>query len=638
MAGLFEPLQLGPVELPNRIVSTSHQTSLVHDHLPTDALVAYHAERARGGAGLIVLEATAVVPDGLLTPHTVAGFGDGIVPWYRRIAEAAHAHGARVFTQLLHGGREVFTSAPRAVALGPSAVPSQRLLVEPGELTREQISELIDGFARCAARAAEGGLDGVEISAAHNYLAAQFFTPGVNRRTDEWACGPRFLLAVLERVRAAAPDLAIGVRMSGDSEAARAVASEVAAHVDYISLALGDSSTYPGSSDIVPPPPGGAERIAATVPAFRHGKPVIATSRIAERADAERLVADGTADAVGMTRALITDPELPLKLRDGREAEVLRCIGCNACIAHYHAGTPIACAMNPRTGRETELPPTVTASDRRRIVVVGAGPAGLAAAADAAAAGHEVVVLERAEEPGGQMALAKRSPGHAEVAERLLDNQRRLIERHGVDLRLGAAAEPDTIAALSPDLVIAATGARPYEPPLDLSGVPALQAWDVLTGAEPAGRRVVVCDWGGDHTGIAVAEALAPTHEVTLAVAAPEPAAALHQYQRNRSLARLYRAGARLVLHVQLAGTTDGEVVLRNVFARDLETRLAADALVLALGRVPSPAPDVAGVPVVRVGDCRSPRGLEEAILEGTLAARQATRVMGRTHPSVCGM
>src|SRR5690606_5641364 len=121
-----------------------------------------------------------------------------------------------------------------------------------------------------------------------------------------------------------------------------------------------------------------------------------------------------------------------------------RCIGCNACIAHYHAGTPIACAMNPRTGRETELPPTVTASDRRRVVVVGAGPAGLAAAADAAAAGHEVVVLERAEEPGGQMALARRSPGHAEVAGRLLDNQRRLIERHGVDLRLGAAAEPDT--------------------------------------------------------------------------------------------------------------------------------------------------------------------------------------------------
>ena len=416
---LFSPLRVGSVELQNRIVSTAHQTTLVHEHLPTEDFVAYHEARARGGTGLIVLEATAVHPSGLLTPHTLAGYQEEIVPGLARVAEAVHGHGTRLFVQLFHGGREQISSPPREPALAPSAIPSLRFHVEPRALSEEEIESIVDGYARVAALAAKAGLDGVEISAAHGYLAAQFFTPGLNRRDDKWSEPARFLLAVLEAVRAAAPGLAVGVRLSADSEAAAAVLGDVAPSVDYVSVALGASYTYPGSARIVPPPPVPENAIAAVTAPFRAGPPLVATSRIVDPVEADRLLADGSYDAAGMTRALITDPDLPRKAREGRLDDVLRCIGCNACIAHYHAGTPIACAQNPRTGRERAMGAAARSATRRRIVVVGGGPAGLAAAAEAGSAGHEVVLVERGGQTGGQIALAAAAPMHAELARSL---------------------------------------------------------------------------------------------------------------------------------------------------------------------------------------------------------------------------
>ena len=198
---LFEPLALGPAEIANRIVSTSHQTNLVRDHLPTPEFVAYHEARARGGVGLIVLEATAIHESGLLHPHSLAGYRDEIVDGYRRVAAAVRPHGTRLFVQLFHGGREQIASAPRPPALAPSAIPSQRFGTEPRAMREVEIESIVAGYARGAELAAAAGLDGVEISAAHNYLVAQFFTPSLNRRNDRWAAGPGFLLAVVEAVR-----------------------------------------------------------------------------------------------------------------------------------------------------------------------------------------------------------------------------------------------------------------------------------------------------------------------------------------------------------------------------------------------------------------------------------------------------
>ena len=625
---LFSPLVVGPVELPNRIVATAHQTTLVHGHLPTDDFVAYHEARAQGGVGLIVLEATAVHPSGLLTAHTLAGYRDEIVDGYRRIVRAAQPHGTRLFVQLFHGGREQIAAPPRAPAVAPSPVPTQRFHVEPRALRAQEIASIVDGYARAAELAAAAGLDGIEISAAHRYLIAQFFDRELNRRSDEWSEPSRFLLAVVDAVRAAAGELALGVRLTADAEAAQAIASELTGRVDYVHVALGDSSTYLGSAGIVPPPPVTENAIAAHVARFRIGVPLVATSRIVDPAEADRLVGEGAADAVGMTRALITDPDLPRKAAAGEAEAVLRCIGCNACIAHYHAGTAIACAQNPRTGRERTLPRPERAPERLRLVVVGGGPAGLAAAAEAGAAGHEVVLFERTAKIGGQAALAGAAPAHAELARALTGNFERLLAAAGVDLRLGVEAHREAVDELAPDAVIVATGARPFRPPLALDGVDELQAWDVLAGKRPAGRRVVVADWGGDPAGLDAAELLARAgNDVTLAVASVAVGEGLHQYARALHLARLYRSDVRIEHHVELVGAERGVAVFRNVFARDAEVELPTDVLVLALGRVPADelAPELVSlrVAVEEVGDCLGPRSLEEAILEGTLAARR---------------
>jgi 2,4-dienoyl-CoA reductase-like NADH-dependent reductase (Old Yellow Enzyme family)/thioredoxin reductase len=623
---LLAPLRIGPVELGNRIVSTAHQTTLVHEHLPTNDFVAYHEARARGGVGLIVLEATAVHESGLLTGHTLAGYLPAIVSGYRTVAAVVKPHGTHLFVQLFHGGREQIASPPRAAALAPSAVPSQRYKVEPRAATEDEIAELIAGYARAAELAAEGGIEGVEISAAHNYLLAQFFTPELNRRSDRWRAGPALLLAVVEAVRRAAPDLALGVRLSADSATAASVAPLLADRVDYLSVALGESSTYRGSTGIVPPPPEPRNTIAPHTEPFKIGPPLVATSRIVDPGEADRLIEEGVADALGMTRALITDPDLPRKAAEGRSDDVLRCIGCNACIAHYHAGTPIACAQNPRTGRERTLGPPERAASPRRIVVVGAGPAGLAAAAEALASGHEVIVLERRSQMGGQTTLAGAAPGHAELARTLRVNYEGLVR--GAELRLETEASAELVTSLVPDAVVLATGARPYEPDLDLRGIEAQQAWDVLAGRLPQGRRVVVADWGGDATGFDAAEVLAAAEKnVTLALASVAAGEGVHQYARNLYLTRLYDAGVRLVHHVELAGAAPGRLLFRNLFSPAITTELEADAVVLALGRVPvddlGPELRALGIHVEEAGDCRSPRSLEEAIYEGTLAARR---------------
>jgi NADPH-dependent 2,4-dienoyl-CoA reductase/sulfur reductase-like enzyme len=390
----------------------------------------------------------------------------------------------------------------------------------------------------------------------------------------------------------------------------------------------------------VPPPPVPHNAIADVAEAHRTALPRIVTSRILEPAEADALIAAGRGDAVGMTRALIVDPDMPLKLRGGREHDLLRCIGCNVCIAHYHAGTPIACAQNPRAGRERQLRPPAPAGAPARIVVIGAGPAGLAATREAVLRGHEVIVFERENEIGGQTRLMRDAPGQAEIAQTLVRNYDETLRSRLVELRLGAAADVDGIDALVPNLVVLATGAEPYRPSISSEGIEPLQAWDVLRGARPRGA-VVVADWGGDPTGLDCAELLAGAGcEVTLTVAATAVGESLHSYRRALYLARLYRAGVSIRHHLRLVEITPQGALFANLFAGDLREPIQADHVVLAQGRVPTASPftDLRehGLEVRRVGDCASPRTLEEAILEGTMAvAGWAEETGGRQAPAV---
>ena len=332
---LFSPLALGPVTIRNRIVSTSHQTTLVHDHLPTDDLIAYHEARARGGAGLIVIEATATHPSGLFTAHTIGGYLPEIVPVFQRLSEAVHEHGARLICQLFHGGREQISVGPRPPAVAPSAIPSARFKTEPRALTVREIHEMVDGYRQAARHAAEGGLDGVEVCAGFGYLPTQFLSPHANTRTDEYGGSfenrLRFLRELLRgdarghrprrrrRLPAdpggALPRRQRGRRGGGSRPRGCSAPTGLA---DYVSVTMGSSSSYRGSMFIVPPGAGARNVVEDFARGCaRVGVPVIATGRILDPADADRLIAAGVCDAVGMTRAMIADPALARKARAG---------------------------------------------------------------------------------------------------------------------------------------------------------------------------------------------------------------------------------------------------------------------------------------------------------------------------------
>jgi 2,4-dienoyl-CoA reductase-like NADH-dependent reductase (Old Yellow Enzyme family) len=666
-AGLYPALlsgiEVGPVTLRNRVVSTSHQTSLVHDHLPTDDLLAYHEARARGGVGAIFLEATAVHATGLLTAHTIAGFRPEIVPAYRRIGTTLRAHGARLFVQLFHGGREQISSAPRAPAVAPSAVPSLRFKSEPRALTVREIAELIDGYAVAAGYAAAGGVDGVEVSMSHGYLPAQFLSPASNRRGDAYdgtlMQRLRFSVEVLEAVRAAAGErMAVGARLSADELAPGGLGvqqcAEIVARlhdrglVDFVSLVLGHSAHPAASTWIAPPPPAPAEVIAGPAAAIRAAVPqatLLASTRVVDLAAAERLVADGTADLVGMTRALIADPELIAKSVTGRAETVIECIGCNqACIGHYHAGVPIGCAVNARTGRERWANRGDTSrgspAGGRAVLVIGAGPAGAAAAIEAATAGDRVTVVEREPEIGGQLRLAGLAPAHVELWQRYRRSTASRLNAAGVTVSLGVEGTAEL--ARDFDLVVLATGARPFVPPAchpdaaapgsapsrsdpghGPDAIRVIQAWDAIRDPQAVTGPALVADWGGGWEGLDAAERLAGTGaEVMIACAAPVPGETLHQYQRNLYLARLDALGIEILHHYELA-LAGSLPALRHVFSGRTRPLPPAATLVLAQGRAPADElwAELERHPgAVRAGDVLGPRTLEEAVLEGTRA------------------
>ncbi|MSX02869.1 MAG: oxidoreductase [Actinobacteria bacterium] len=637
---LFTPLKLGPIEIRNRIVSTSHQTSLVSGGLPTDELVAYQAARAEGGAGLLSVEASSPDPSGQLSDHQIAAYKPEAVPQLAKIADAVHAHGAKLFIQLCHGGREQVTGGYRAAAVSSSAVPSQRFHAEPRALVRSEIDEIVDGHRISAANAREAGLDGIEALAGYNYLPGQFLSPRVNLRDDEYGGSlegrMRFLVEVLGAMREGiGSDRALGLRLTAESVGAAGLRADETLEVfaalgklglvDYVSTSIGDSSSYRGSLWIAPPAPIGSERLASLAGGVRGAidVPVIATTRVTDPEVAELMIARGEADAVGMTRAMVADPELANKIREGRIDEIERCTGCNqACIGHYHAGTPINCAINPWTGREATLPkPTVS---KRKIVIVGGGPAGCAAVR--AAPGADVVLFESSSEGlGGQWRHALRGPSHEQIARLTIEN----LERWAApaDVRLGVTATLEQILAEDPDLVVLASGASQYLPALEIGpGAPKLvSGWELLDGA-PIDGPVVVWEWGGDWTGMIAAEMLAVAgNRVRFVSGSAAFGEGMHQYQRNLYLGRLDELGVELLHHLDPVGLAEGAVLMRNVFS-DRETLVEdVGTLVAVGGRSPqcalyAPLVD-AGVAVERAGDCLGARTTEEAVHEGTLAA-----------------
>ena len=640
---LFSPLTLRGVTLRSRILSTGHDTTLPTDGTVNAALVEYHRARAKGGAGLIVTQVAGVHETARYTSHLLMATSDDCITGYRTLAEAVHAEGCAIFSQLFHPGREIMESADGllAVAYAPSAVPNERFHVMPRALPVALIDEIVAGYASAARRMHQAGLDGVEVVASHGYLPAQFLNPRLNLRGDAYggsdANRQRFLLEVCQAIRAATDDgFVIGLRISGGErddagltmEEAVTATKALEPHLDYVNVTTGTSASVGGAVHIAPPMAFAAGYVAPDAGVFKRALnlPVFVAGRINQPQIAEAILTAGQADMCGMTRAMIADPEMPNKAARGAVDDIRACIGCNqACIGHFHRGLPVSCIQHPQTGRELTYGSFIPALVPKRVMVVGGGPAGMKAAATAAQRGHHVTLYEAGQHLGGQALKAQLLPSRAEFGG-IVTNLTREMELAQVQIRRGTRVTVDLVEAERPDVVILATGALPYVPDLPTDGqVQIVTAWQVLEGKATPGARVLVADWRCDWIGPGIAERLtrAGSH-VTLAVNGTHPGESLPLYVRDTMAATLQDLGVEIRPYARLYGTAGDTVYLQHTASGAAMEITGVDTVVLALGHQSvddlSASLLARGVDVRMIGDCLSPRTAEEAVFDGLKA------------------
>ena len=640
---LFEPLELRGKRLKNRIMSSGHDTSMPTDNLVNEQLIAYHRARAEGGVGLIVLQVAGVHDSARYTSHVLMATDDACIDGYRRLAETCHAHGTLVLSQIFHPGREIMESADGllAVAYSPSAVPNERFRVMPRALDQDMIDEIIQGYADAARRLHQAGLDGVELVASHGYLPAQFINPRVNRRTDgyngELEQRLRFIREIIAAMRASTdPDFIIGLRISADERDPEGLTEDESLSavqhlqplLDYVHIVAGTSASLGGAVHIVPPMAVEAAYLAREAGTFKAGLsiPLFVTGRINQPQEAEAIIAKGQADVCGMTRALICDPQMPNKSDSGRSEDVRACIACNqACIGHFHKGLPISCIQHPETGRELIFGQPKPCARRKRILVVGGGPAGMKAAAVAAQRGHQVTLYEAASQLGGQVLLAQLLPRRSEFGGASTNLQR---EMHlaGVEVLRNTRVDRALVEREQPDLVIIASGARPYWPEFERGGeLQVVDAWQVLRDEVQLGRSVVVADWRCDWIGPGIAERLVRAgHQVQLAVNGTHCGESLPLYVRDQLAGELHKLAIPIIPYARLYGCDDSTVYLQHTASGEPMLLENVDSLVLCQGHqsVDDLGEQLKGlVEFRRIGDCLAPRTVEEAIYEGLKVA-----------------
>ncbi|SBR45726.1 dimethylglycine demethylation protein DgcA [Halomonas sp. HL-93] len=536
---IFEPIDIGKLTIRNRVVSTAHaEVHATDGGMTTERYVKYYEEKAKGGCGLCICGGSSVVsidsPQGWWSSVNLST--DRIIPHFQNLADAVHKHGGKIMIQITHMGRRSrWDGFDWSTLLSPSGIrePVHRSTCKTIE--EEEIWRIIGDFAQAARRAKEGGLDGVELSAVHQHLIDQFWSPRVNKRTDEWGGSfenrMRFGMEVLKAVRAeVGDDFCVGMRICGDEFHPDGLShddmKQIAAYydatgmVDFFGVVGSGCDTHNTLANVIPNmsyPPEPFLHLAAGIKEVVN-VPVIHAQNIKDPNQAQRILEGGYVDLVGMTRAHIADPHLIAKIKMGQIDQIKQCVGANYCIDRQYQGLDVLCIQNAATSREyMGLPHIIekTEGAKRKVVVVGGGPGGMEAARVAAERGHDVTLFEAADALGGQITIAAQAPQRDQIAGITRWFQLELA-RLKVDLRLGTRADEATLLDLRPDIVVLATGGQPF-----LSQFPewgydenpeeslVVSTWDILSGKVAPGKNVLIYDAICEFSGVSAADYLA---------------------------------------------------------------------------------------------------------------------------------
>lgn len=631
---LFAPVRIGTLKVPNRIVMLPLTTAYgEEDKTLGQRFIDFYTERAKGGAGLIIVP-FAPLADG--SPVEPGLHDDRFLPGVRRLTESIGAWGAKSSCQLISSYHLMLrNSQPEAV--GPSEVFNRLLRVTPRALSIDEIRFIVEGYGTAALRAREGGFDAVEVMAGGGYLLNRFLSPLGNSRDDDYGGSfenrTRILLEVIDSIKkAVGPDFPVGVRLNVDEQMEGGYRVEESIVIARMLEGVGVNmiTFYTGWHEspiptVAPSLPKGA--FAHLAGAVRNAVdiPVIAANRISDPWIAEKIIADGQADLAGMARALLADPELPNKAKSGRSGEINPCILCSRCLGEVLSAyrswgekSGVFCTVNPRAGREgsTLIEP---AGKAKRVYVIGGGPAGLTAGRTAAERGHRVTLFEKERETGGWLRVGCLPPHKDEI--RVLSESLALRARlAGVEVHAGTEADPRSVAGERPDVIILAAGARPVVP--RIPGVDAahvVPAEDVLMGKEtPRGSVVVI---GGGLVGCETAEFLlergSGVERVTVVEMLDTMAPQVSPTYRHFFLARLKTMGVLMETETTVEAITDRGVLVKR---RGEEGFIEGDSIVLAVGLTTDPALvdsfKLIGQ-IYAVGDCVKPRMIKEAIEEG---------------------
>lgn len=637
---LFSPIKIGKMEVKNRIVYPAMVTNFpAEDGNPSDLMIAYLEERAKGGAGLIYPESTCVDRGGHGFPRGAAIWDDSLIPGWRRLVDALHRHGTKVMCQLFHAGRQTYSMLIGRQQVAPSPIPCPLIHELPREITVEEIEEIIEKYAQAARRCQEAGFDGIEFHGGHGYLVAEFMSSYSNKRSDEYGGTldgrMKFPLDCIRLIRReVGRDYPMTFRFSIEEkvpggrtlEESKLIAPMVVeAGVDAIHITRGCYGDLRGVVPVMGSPPGIYVPYSAALKEVVD-VPVIAVGRINDPLLAEQVLEQGKADLISMGRALVADPELPKKAAAGAFDEIISCPGdTQGCIEPEGIFNPttfvMRCLVNPFVGREHEWKIT-SAKKPKKVLVAGGGPAGLEAARIAARRGHKVTLYEKSQKLGGQLNLAAVQPLFQELAT-VAKNLATQVRKLGVKVELGKEANLKVIEVLKPDVVIVATGAVPATP--DLPGVnkpKVVNAHDVLAGKVAVGNKVLIL--GGGAVGCGVADLLGEhLKQVTIVEMLDDIGIDVGLLPRMSLMERLAGHGVKkLVKTTAKEITDDGAKVVRDGVE---ETIRGMDNIILAVGARPvnELAEKIKGkVPEVYViGDAKKPRKAFHAIAEGAEVA-----------------